>query len=580
MSQLKLRGSGGKPKTPPSPTNTPDNLRSEDVVEMVMGISEGPIEGLSNGDKSFYVGDTVLERLDGERNFEEFTTKILPGSAEPDQLVFKLGGEASNTQVGVSLAHGVPVTRQTQTGNIDAIDIRLVVSSLYKSVSEGKNPGVFDHTFEFKIRYKPLSSSEWGDWFDARAFRQGSGNPYVESYDTSWSPSSYQDGGGIWRDPEDLGRAWSSGGFLGAISWMHANDTIDEDSGGTGGSGGAGGGWNPPGSLRISGKTTSTYVKEYRIPVQRIPEPYQIQVERITADSSTGGGDPQYIAEVSWESFQVIDKLPKRYPYTAMIQINGRSTDQFSSIPQMSGIYKGLIVRVPVNYDPITHTYDGVWNGSWKTAWTDSPVWLLYEAIHNDRWGWSAYSPISWSKYEAYELAQICDEALSNGKPRYTFNANMTDPMDGREFCRYMAGSFNAVIVDDNNGNVRVLMDKDDVAVDLIGPESIVGDFEYTFTDVNTRFNDITVVFRNKETDYNEDRRRVKSDEQIAQFGRIPFDFIAVGTTNENEAVRKASRRLVSATTETEMVNFKTNRRANMWSPYEILLISNPYKGY
>ncbi len=564
MSQLK--GGGGKPKTPPSPVNTPDNLRSEDVVEMVLGLSEGPIEGLSNGAKSFYVGETALERQDGSRNFEEFELKVLPGEAEPESLIFKLGGEASNNQVGVGLAHGVPLTRQTQDGNIDAIDVRLVVQSLYKSVEEGKNPGVFDNTFEFKIRYKPVSATEWADWYEAAAFVPGTGNPHVSEYDSSWSPDSYQVDG-VWYDPQDIGKTWSSSGFMTAILWM-----IDQQNNQPGG-------WNPPNGLYIRGKTTSTYVKEYRIPVQRIPEPYEIQVERISPDSSLTG-DPRYIAEVQWESYQTIDKLPKRYPHTALVHVSGRSTDQFTSVPQMSGIYKGLIVRVPTNFDPIARTYTGTWDGLWKTAWTDSPVWLLYEAIHNDRWGWAAYTNVNWSKYEAYDLAQITDHILPNGRPRYTFNAYLTETMDGREFCRYLAGSFNSIIVDDNNGNVRVLMDKDDAAVDLIGPESIIGDFEYTYTETNTRFNDLTVVFRNKVIDYNEDRRRIKSQEQIDQFGRIPFDFVAVGCTNENEALRKASRRLVSATTETEMVNFKINRRATNWSPYEIILVTDPYKGY
>ena len=568
MSQLKYQGGGGKPKTPASPTNTPDNLRSEDVVEFVLGLAEGPIKGLTNGDKSFYVGDTVLERLDGERNFEEFNLKVLPGDAEPETLTFKLGGEASNNQVGVALAQGVPVTRQTQTGNIDAIDIRLVVSSLYKSVQEGKNPGVFDHDFQFRIRYKPVSGSTWADWFDAPAQVPGTGNPYVNDYGDGWSNQSYYDSAaGEWKDPQNPTLRWRGSLFYSAIDYLHQQASS------------GGGSWNPPSGLYIRGKTTSAYVKEYRIPVQRIPEPYQIQIERITPDSSLGG-DPQYIAEVQWESFQTVDKRPKKYPYTALVQGVARSTDQFTSIPQMSGEYDGLMVRIPSNYNPYTNVYTGVWDGTWVVDWTNNPVWILYEAIHNDRWGWATYGDVKWSKYEAYDLAKICSFILPNGKPRYTFNAYLTEPMDGREFCRYIAGSFNSVIVDDNNGNVRVLMDKDDPAVDLIGPESIIGDFEYTYTDTNTRANDVTVVFRNPEINYNEDRRRVHDDAHMAQFGRIPLDFVAVGCTDANEAVRKASRRIIAATTETEMVNFKINRRASNWAPYEILLITDPLKGY
>ena len=567
MSQHKIRGGGGKPKTPPAPTQTPDNLRSEDEIEMVLGITEGPWRGLTNGDKSLQIGDTVLERQDGGRNFEEFKATVYHGEANPDPLIFKLGGEASNYQVGIATSHGIPLTRQTDHGNIDAIDIRMVVNQLYKSVETGKNTGIFDYRFDFKIRYKPLSATDWAEWDFASYMTPGSPNPHVSTWDTDWSEDSYFEDG-YWYDPQDFGRSWSSGAFLSAITW--AQEQRENQPG-------------PPPSayngIGISGKTTSPYVKEYRIPVPRIPEPYLIQIERITPDSSLSG-DPRYYAEVTWESFQTIDMSQKRYPHTGFLQINAKSTDQFTSVPTISGEGDGMLVKVPTNFDPDTRQYTGIWDGQFKEEWTNSPVWLLYEAIHNDRWGWSTYTPVSWSRYEAYALAQITDFILPSGKPRYTFNAYLTEPMNGREFCRYLAGSFNSVIVDDDNGHVRVLMDKDDAAVGIFGPESIVGDFEYTYTDTNTRYNDLTVVFRNPEIDYNEDRRGIKNQDEIDQHGRIPFDFIAVGTTDPNEAVRKASRRLVAATTETEMVNFKTNRKAQFFNPYDIILITDPYKGY
>lgn len=45
----------GKPK---KPTFTRDNLRSEDFVELMLAICEGPIEGLEDGEKSFIIGET------------------------------------------------------------------------------------------------------------------------------------------------------------------------------------------------------------------------------------------------------------------------------------------------------------------------------------------------------------------------------------------------------------------------------------------------------------------------------------------------------------------------------------------
>lgn len=493
-----IRGAGGKGKaSKQTNTNTPDNLRGEDTVEFIMGLSEGPIKGLTRGLKSLKVGDTQLEREDGGFNFEDFTVNVFLGEEDPDPVAFKLGGASTNRQVGVAIIQSSPLTRQTQSGQIDAIDVRIIVNSLYRQVTTGNNQGVFDETVTFRIKYRPLSSGTWTL-------------------------------------------------FNGA-------------------------------DINIVGKTTSPYPKEYRIPVERINEPYAIQVERVSQDSTPDG---TYIADMTWESFQEIDQEPKTYPNTAILQAVGKATDQFTSVPPLSGEYDGMLVRLPVNYDPYARTYTGTWDGTWKFDWTNNPIWILYEAIHNDRWGWAAYQPLNWSKYEAYDLAQYCDHIIPEvNKPRYTFNAYLTEPLDGREFCRYIAGSCNSVITDDNNGNVHVLMDRNDAASHLIGPESIIGDLEYTYTDINTRYNDITVVFRNEETDYNEDRRRMIHEEQIERNGRIPFDFVAVGCTNENEALRKASRRLVAAATETEMVTFRTNRRGQFINPYDVILIGDPDRG-
>lgn len=565
---LQLKGGGGKPKTPPSPTNTPDNLRSEDTLEAIFGVTEGPWKGLTNGHKSFMVGDTVLQRQDGGYNFQDFEVITYPGNAFPDVLKYRLGGESNNFSVNVPTVWGVPLTRQTAHGNIDFIDIRLLVNQLLETVEAGKTPGTFDATFEFRIRYKPASASQWAEWGDAAGMNED--NPYFTQYDSDWSDGTVynpQTGEYIDMGGSGFGKIWNVSKFNDAVNYWRNQPGYTPSSN----------------TLRIRGKTSSAYTKEYRIPVQRIPEPYQIQIQRLSPNSSNSSGEAdarRFYAEVTWESFQTIDVELKRYPYTGFIQIIGKATDQFSSIPQFSGEGDGLIVKVPTNYNPYTRTYTGTWDGNFKEEWTNNPVWILYEAMHNDRWGWSTYSPVKWSRYEAYELAQVCDFKLPNGQPRYTFNAYITDPMDGREFCRYIAGSFNSIIVDDDNGNVQVLMDKDDPAIQLYGPESIIGDFEYTYTDVNTRFNDLTVVFRNPEIDYAEDRRRVFDQAHIDQHGRIPYDFVAVGTTNDNEAVRKASRRLVSATTETEQVNFKTNRKASYLKPYDIILITDPIKGY
>ena len=67
-------------KSQPAPTRTPDNLRSEDSIEVILAYSEGPTKGLVDGGKSFFIDDTPLVNASGERNFGDFELLHFQGS--------------------------------------------------------------------------------------------------------------------------------------------------------------------------------------------------------------------------------------------------------------------------------------------------------------------------------------------------------------------------------------------------------------------------------------------------------------------------------------------------------------------
>lgn len=486
---------GSSNSTPVSSVRTPDNLRSKDTVEVILGLCEGPIYGLADGNKSFFVGDTRLQNDNGEDNFKFFQLDIYPGDEDAEYVYPVLGGFASNKAVNVPLASLIPVTRQTQSGALDYIDFRLAVTGLYLQTDEG----TFTADLVFRIEYKPVSEVTW--------------------------------------------------------TKVYGQD------------------------IKLTGKTTSTYVKEIRVKVDQIDEPYDLRVTQITPES-----DVNYTVEVSWESFQEVTSAAIKHNNTALAHLVAESSDQFSSIPQWSGEYKGLLCRVPVNYDPITRVYSGIWDGTWQIAWTDNPVWCLYDFVVNDRYGMKAYYPeLILDKYDCYEAAQWCDEAVPNGQggtqPRYTFNAYITEARSGKELARYIAGVFNGTLFDDLNASVFLKVDKDDAPVAIFMKENIYEEFEYSYTDITTRYNDITVTHTNPNLNWEEDRRRVFDQTLINKNGRIPLDFIAVGCLDTHEAVRRAQYKLITANTENCIIKFSTNRLAQAINPYDVILICDPDQG-
>lgn len=176
-----LGGAGGGGS---NPTIVSDSLRSQDSIEFIMGICEGPIAGLRDGPKSFYLNDTPLVSQTGDPNFEGFELHMFHGDADATRIVPKFGGSATNTQVGVQLAQYVPVIRSTPQnlrGQIDRLEIRIIINQLLKTNSKGDQ---LEHTAEFRIRYRRSDEVTWRPFMDTEVVTVTgkTGSSYVKEY--------------------------------------------------------------------------------------------------------------------------------------------------------------------------------------------------------------------------------------------------------------------------------------------------------------------------------------------------------------------------------------------------------------
>lgn len=127
----------------------------------------------------------------------------------------------------------------------------------------------------------------------------------------------------------------------------------------------SGGAWITVKTDTITGKTMSGYERQVIFKLNG-SAPWDVRVTRLTADSASSA-----LANAStWTTLTgvVTDKF--RYPATALIgmQINA---EQFNNIPTRAYDIKGIKVKVPSNYNPLTRAYTGAWDGSFKVAWSD-----------------------------------------------------------------------------------------------------------------------------------------------------------------------------------------------------------------
>lgn len=647
VASKKLVGAGGPSGSSKTSTSTSDNLFSTDIVEALLGISEGPIAGLKDGPRSFLIGDTPLKSVDDSNNFDSFELVVRKGSEIGETIVSRMGGFGSSTTVSTELASAVPVVRQGLHTGIDFIDIRLMISRLM-IVNDSGN---FQHTGKVKIEYKRTGSATWlpvqTDSYDPPPTEQTSADTdiYTEitgvtlasaspgDRTTYWQdspPPTTSSSKAIWFDKNDNSRpyqlvahAWvafdnlafasgiwtwtelSAWGktkttrafvrlstdplpisraqsdyllltdddtifmFNGA-SWIGAGSSLQP---GLFGSNATGGSISvSAGEIAITGKTSSPFVKEFRFAVDNIDDDtYQLRVTKTSPENTT-----EKFFDVSWESFQEITTEPFTFPALATVQLTARASEQFSSIPDFSGIYLGRMIKVPSNYDPETRVYTGVWDGTWQIAYSNNPAYIVNDLVENDRYGLNAYYPVVLNKWDVYDAAVWCDTLTDDDVPRFTFNGLISEPRGCREAIDYICGTFGGRFFDDGNGSANIRIDKYQSASGLFTPENVeAGIFTYSFTESASRYNDITVTFTNPLLNYKEDRRRVFDQTHINKYGRIPLNFIAIGCNSSAEAITRGRYKLVTGVTETTIVSFKTNRLGLYHVPYDIILISD-----
>lgn len=335
--------------------------------------------------------------------------------------------------------------------------------------------------------------------------------------------------------------------------------------------------------VQITGKTTSGYYVDFAFDVPRINDDWLIRLMKVNPESTNTN-----VCDMVWDSFQMITKSNRRYNKLALAHIVALATSQFGSIPDFSGVYDGRLIAIPTNYNPDTRSYDELtpWNGTFKTGWTNCPPWILYDLIMSTEYGLRKYFPqVTANRFEFYEAAKWCDTWVPNGKggyqPRYTFNMALLEAKEGLEMLQYIAGSFGAVIFDDATGQVHLKVDKWEEPKMLFTPENVEnGEFNYSFTDLTTRYNDYKVQFVNPDLDWNQDQRRVYDPEHIQAHGNIPTEMVMVGCTDEHEALRRGYYRLITGLTETCSVTFNVARLGKAIDPYMIIAVADPTPGW
>ncbi|MGF7240630.1 putative phage tail protein [Pseudomonas oryzihabitans] len=291
----------------------------------------------------------------------------------------------------------------------------------------------------------------------------------------------------------------------------------------------------------VDGKTTTRYERSRRIDLPKATSGWQIRVRRITANQNNNRiADTMSIAGIT----EVIDaKL--RYPNTALLYVEF-SAEQFSNIPAVTLECDARKVQVPTTYDPVNRTYSGVWDGSFKSAWTNNPAWITFDMATNDRFGLGKrIKPWMVDKYELYRIAQYCDQLVPDGKggqePRYLCDLNLQSRTGAWELLRDVSAIYRGMTYW-AQGQLNVQADiprSADFDFAFTRANVVDGKFTYGSASERTRYTRALVSFDNPANNYDTDVAAASDAKLQRRYGDNPVEISAIGCTRESEAQRR-----------------------------------------
>ena len=306
----------------------------------------------------------------------------------------------------------------------------------------------------------------------------------------------------------------------------------------------------------VTAKTSDKYERSHRIDLPKAKNGWLVKVTRITPDSTSD----LLSNAMSVEAITEIIDVKLAYPNTAMlgIQYDART---FSNIAKLAVRCRGKLLKIPSNYDPVGRTYNGIWDGTFKTAYSNNPAWVFYDICLNWRYGLGRRLDASMiDKWALYQIARYCDEMVSDGlggqEPRFAVNVYLQSQQDAFTVLQSLSSIFRGMAYW-NGEQVTVTMDAPQTPVYTFSRANVVdGIFNYTGTRARDRHTVAKVAWDNPKNDFKTEYEPVRDEYAIAKYGINQLDINMMGCTSQGQAQRAGLWALKSEQLEDRQVSF------------------------
>ena len=530
MTDKIIRGSGGPPPTPPSPTRAPDTLNSRQFATVQDLLSEGEIEGFATPSKAQITNKTSTEYKNAA--FKDIflnDTPILNSNASNTNpgttdfnfqnvgFAFKEGtgnqlhipgieSSQSLTSVGVTVTNSSPVTRQITNTNVDAAKVTITFPQLQKATDEGDLLG---STVNLKIQIQ-----------------------------------------------------YNGGGF---------NDVLSDT---------------------ITGRTADAYQKEYRVNLTGA-FPVDVRVVRVTADSSSSSlvdaftwtslgeivDDKQTYPNSAYTNLRIdseqFSSIPKRAFRIRGVKVRIPGAGASNSGTPTVDLQTGRIIY-PSGY---------IFNGTMGAAqWCSCPSLILLDLLTTERYGFGTH--ITDSNLDLFSFvaaSRYANELVSDGfggqEARFSCNVNLQGSMEAYQLINELAGVMRCFPIW-SEGSVTISQDKPTDPSYLFSLANVgEGGFSYSGSSLKQRHTVISVSYFNmdsREIDY----EVVEDTTAQAKLGIVKKDVKAFACTSRGQAQRLGKAILFSEQNESEVISFTTSIDAGaIVRPGSVISVNDPVRG-
>jgi predicted phage tail protein len=341
-----------------------------------------------------------------------------------------------------------------------------------------------------------------------------------------------------------------------------------------------GGGWITKINQTITGKSSQSYERQFRIPLP-IGTTRDIRVRRITADSTSS----QLNNKTFFQSYTQVIDAKLRYPNSALVAMRVDAS-QFRAIPRRGYDVKLLKIRIPSNASVRADgslTYFGNWNGQFQIAWSSNPAWCFYDLLTTERYGCGNYIEQSQiDKWALYQIGQYCDELIDDGfggvEPRFSCNVWINTRQEAYKVLQDFASVFRGMTFW-GTGVVTAVQDAPKDAVFLFTNANVIGgEFAYQGSSAKARHTIALVTWNDPDDMYRQKIEYVEDTVGIARYGIIESQVVAFACSSRGQAHRVGKWMLYTERYETEICSFKTGLESAFCRPGDIIKVADQYR--